>query len=113
MDQRHHGLTVADIDPTDNPDFSKDTLRQDAAEVWAKLFGEEQPPTVLLGHSFGGAIAVWTAKECPMPSLQGLIVIDVVEGTAIGTHSCIKRIGNHIARNLDIRIFSHCPGNPS
>ena len=86
MDQRHHGLTVCDTDPGDSPDFSKDTLRQDAAAVWEAMFGEEKPPTVLLGHSFGGAIAVWTAKECPMPSLQGLIVIDVVEGTAIGMY---------------------------
>jgi protein phosphatase methylesterase 1 len=88
MDQRHHGLTVADTDPGDEPDFSKDTLRRDAAAVWEAMFGDEKPPTVLLGHSFGGAIAVWTAKDFPMPSLEGLIVVDVVEGTAIGVPHC-------------------------
>jgi protein phosphatase methylesterase 1 len=92
MDQRHHGLTTTDEDPGENPDFSKSLLSEDAAALWDTMFGEEKPPTVLMGHSFGGAIAVWTAKECPMPSLQGLIVIDVVEGTAIG--ACFR---DHIA----------------
>lgn len=85
MDQRHHGLTTTDTDPGDSPSFSKETFSEDAAALWDEMFGEEKPPTVLLGHSFGGAIAVWTAKELPFPSLEGLVVIDVVEGTAIGT----------------------------
>lgn len=69
--------------------------------MWEAMFGEEKPPTVLLGHSFGGAIAVWTAKDCSMPSLQGLIVIDVVEGTAIGVYM-VHEHANAIetARNL-------------
>lgn len=98
MDQRHHGLTVADTEPGDTPDFSKSTFHQDAAAVWETMFGEEKPPTVLLGHSFGGAIAVWTAKECPMLSLQGLIVIDVVEGTAIGAqaHLSVCELANNM-----------------
>lgn len=84
MDQRHHGLTTTDVDPGDNLNFSKETFSEDAAALWEEMFGEEKPPTVLVGHSFGGAIAVWTAKELPFPSLEGLVVIDVVEGTAIG-----------------------------
>lgn len=87
MDQRHHGMTTVDVPNTGgccSPDFSKETFSADAAALWEEMFGEEKPPTVLLGHSFGGAIAVWTAKELPFPSLEGLIVIDVVEGTAIG-----------------------------
>lgn len=31
---------------------------QDAIGVWAELYGEEQPPIVLVGHSMGGAVAV-------------------------------------------------------
>lgn len=84
MDQRHHGLTTLDTDPGNSPDFTKETFMADAAALWENMFGQERPPTVLLGHSFGGAIAVWTAKERPFPSLEGLVVIDVVEGTAIG-----------------------------
>eukprot|EP00892_Ulva_mutabilis_P009563 jgi/Ulvmu1/697/UM010_0069.1 len=85
MDQRHHGLTTQDTEPGNPPDFSKETFSADAAALWEEMFGEEEPPTVLLGHSFGGAIAVWTAKETPFRSLEGLIVIDVVEGTAIAS----------------------------
>ncbi len=34
---------------------------QDMAALWHALFGVEQAPTVLVGHSMGGAIAVRTA----------------------------------------------------
>ena len=36
---------------------------QDAAAVWAALYGEEQAPTVLVGHSAGGAVAVRLAAD--------------------------------------------------
>lgn len=40
---------------------------QDATAVWQALYGEERPPTVVLGHSMGGAVAVHAAlsKVCP------------------------------------------------
>lgn len=41
------------------------------------------PPTVLVGHSMGGAIAVHAAALAGIGSLAGVVVIDVVEGTAI------------------------------
>ena len=31
--------------------------------LWQALFGEEQPPTVFVGHSMGGAIATWAASR--------------------------------------------------
>ena len=34
---------------------------QDAVAVWQAVLGEEQPPTVLVGHSMGGAIATRAA----------------------------------------------------
>lgn len=34
---------------------------QDAVAVWEAVLGEEKPPTVLVGHSMGGAIATWAA----------------------------------------------------
>ncbi|GAB4813324.1 hypothetical protein N2152v2_000370 [Parachlorella kessleri] len=43
------------------------------------------PPTVLVGHSMGGAIAVHAAALNAIPSLEGVVVIDVVEGTAISS----------------------------
>ena len=47
------------------------------------LYGSEPPPIILIGHSMGGAIAVHTASAGYIPSLIGLAVIDVVEGTAL------------------------------
>ncbi|KAL4706374.1 hypothetical protein ACJJTC_018473 [Scirpophaga incertulas] len=80
MDIRGHGETKA----KDPDDMSAETLVKDVEQVLQKLFGDEMPPLVLVGHSMGGAIAVRTAH---LPSLQsyiyGLVVIDVVEGTAM------------------------------
>uniref|UniRef100_A0A3P9QBC7 Protein phosphatase methylesterase 1 n=1 Tax=Poecilia reticulata TaxID=8081 RepID=A0A3P9QBC7_POERE len=47
------------------------------------LYGENPPPIMMIGHSMGGAIAVHTASANLVPSLLGLCVIDVVEGTAM------------------------------
>lgn len=42
---------------------------QDVVEVWEAAFGEEQPATMLVGHSMGGAIAVRAAAlQVPPPS---------------------------------------------
>jgi hypothetical protein len=35
---------------------------QDAVAVWEALLGEEKLPTVIVGHSMGGAIATWAAS---------------------------------------------------
>ncbi|PRW60955.1 phosphatase methylesterase 1 [Chlorella sorokiniana] len=47
--------------------------------------GAHPPPTVLVGHSMGGAIAVHAAALGGISSLAGVVVIDVVEGTAIAS----------------------------
>ncbi|XP_026332407.1 protein phosphatase methylesterase 1 [Hyposmocoma kahamanoa] len=80
MDIRGHGETKAK-----NPDdLSAETLVRDVDLVLHKLFPEQMPCLILVGHSMGGAIAVRAAH---LPSLQdyieGLAVIDVVEGTAM------------------------------
>lgn len=41
----------------------------------------EESQIVLVGHSMGGAVAVKAASL--IPNLSGLVVIDVVEGTAM------------------------------
>jgi len=38
---------------------------------------------ILVGHSMGGAIAVSVAKQLPPSRLEGTVLMDVVEGTAI------------------------------
>uniref|UniRef100_A0A8B9JV96 Protein phosphatase methylesterase 1 n=1 Tax=Astyanax mexicanus TaxID=7994 RepID=A0A8B9JV96_ASTMX len=55
----------------------------DIGKVVEALYGENPPPILMIGHSMGGAIAVHTAAANHVPSLLGLCVIDVVEGTAM------------------------------
>ncbi len=56
---------------------------RDVGEVVSTLFPEVQPPTILMGHSMGGAIAVHATFHNFIDSIMALIVIDVVEGTAV------------------------------
>ncbi|RLN79776.1 hypothetical protein BBO99_00005021 [Phytophthora kernoviae] len=50
----------------------------------------ENPQTVIVGHSLGGALAVRVAATSKVPSLVGVMVIDVVEGTALAS---LKHMG--------------------
>ena len=47
------------------------------------MYPEDMPPIYLVGHSMGGAIAVHFAHKMVTPSIIGITVIDVVEGTAM------------------------------
>ncbi|PWA22928.1 hypothetical protein CCH79_00002057, partial [Gambusia affinis] len=79
LDLRAHGDTKVK-----NPeDLSADTMAKDVGKVVEALYGENPPPIMMIGHSMGGAIAVHTASANLVPSLLGLCVIDVVEGTAM------------------------------
>jgi pimeloyl-ACP methyl ester carboxylesterase len=67
------------------------TMMRDIVEIWKALFGSsssssdsERVPTLLVGHSMGGALAVWAAATKEIAGLDGVVVIDVVEGTALG-----------------------------
>lgn len=50
-----------------------------------KLYPNEMPSIVLMGHSLGGAVAVNVASTSETADLPiiGLVVIDVVEGSAM------------------------------
>lgn len=58
-------------------------LCRDVGDVMTTLYETDPPPVILIGHSMGGAIAVHAASANYIPSLIGLAVIDVVEGTAL------------------------------
>ncbi|CAG5053533.1 unnamed protein product [Parnassius apollo] len=80
MDIRGHGETKV----KDPDDLNIDTLVRDVEQVILKLYNEEPPPLILLGHSMGGAIAVRAAHSPVLDNyVQGIAVIDVVEGTAM------------------------------
>lgn len=65
-------------------------MTQDIVAVWQQVFGSssERVPTLLVGHSMGGALAVWAAATKQISGLDGVVVIDVVEGTALGENLC-------------------------
>uniref|UniRef100_A0A8C3AGC7 Protein phosphatase methylesterase 1 n=1 Tax=Cyclopterus lumpus TaxID=8103 RepID=A0A8C3AGC7_CYCLU len=76
-------FTVSDTKVKNPDDLSADTMAKDIGKVVEVLYGENPPPIMVIGHSMGGAIAVHTAAANLIPSLLGLCVIDVVEGTAM------------------------------
>ncbi|KDR16494.1 protein phosphatase methylesterase 1 [Zootermopsis nevadensis] len=79
IDLRGHGDTVT----TNEEDLSAETMARDVGDVVTTLYETDPPPVILIGHSMGGAIAVHAASANYIPSLIGLAVIDVVEGTAL------------------------------
>ncbi|XP_053952650.1 protein phosphatase methylesterase 1 [Anastrepha ludens] len=79
VDLRGHGDTKTEHED----DLSSDTLAQDIGDLVLKLYPEDIPPLYLVGHSMGGAIAVHFAHTAQIPSIIGITVIDIVEGTAM------------------------------
>ncbi|VEL39688.1 unnamed protein product, partial [Protopolystoma xenopodis] len=76
VDMRGHG----DTNCHDENDFSINTLATDVIEIIFAMYPTEAPPIILVGHSMGGAVAVHVASKRIVPSLAGVVVIDVVEG---------------------------------
>lgn len=72
--------------------MSADTLAKDVGEIVGKLYEEvdSPPPILMVGHSMGGAIAVHVSVKGIIPTLIGLAVIDVVEGTAMEALSSMQ-----------------------
>eukprot|EP00088_Acartia_fossae_P035928 TRINITY_DN3706_c0_g1_i1.p1 TRINITY_DN3706_c0_g1~~TRINITY_DN3706_c0_g1_i1.p1 ORF type:complete len:419 (+),score=81.65 TRINITY_DN3706_c0_g1_i1:34-1290(+) len=76
IDLRGHGESVGGSE-----DMSLDALSKDVRCVADQLIQSMGLKSlVLVGHSLGGAVAVSVAKE---GGIAGLVVIDVVEGTAL------------------------------
>ncbi|KAG0723613.1 Protein phosphatase methylesterase 1 [Chionoecetes opilio] len=86
IDQRGHGNTTT----ADDGDLSATTLASDIGRVVETMYGAQQPPCVLIGHSMGGSVAVHAAHYQHVAGIAGLIVIDVVEGTAMDALSSMQ-----------------------
>ncbi|KAA8528022.1 hypothetical protein F0562_035109 [Nyssa sinensis] len=88
MDLRGHGKSS-----TENElDLSIETLCNDVLAVLKAMYGDSPPAIVLVGHSMGGSVAVHVAAKKVLPSLAGLVVVDVVEGTAMASLIHMKKI---------------------
>lgn len=83
MDHVGHGDSAADP----SRDFSLRRLVSDAKCVLDNILeGDgcvDRARVVVVGHSLGGAIAVHLASALPKSQLAALVVIDVVEGSAM------------------------------
>ncbi|KAH7731915.1 protein phosphatase methylesterase 1 [Aphelenchoides avenae] len=89
-DLRGHGESRS------NPDEDLSTERQvrDIAEIYNAVYASaaKPPPTFIVGHSMGGALAVHVVHENLIPNVQVLAVIDVVEGSALASLSVMTNI---------------------
>ncbi|XP_065313210.1 protein phosphatase methylesterase 1-like isoform X4 [Gordionus sp. m RMFG-2023] len=82
MDLRGHGETQT----MDDLDLSIETLTKDVLGVLTYLFSATNTNIILVGHSMGGGVAAHVAEEGVSQSIdfiKGIILVDVVEGTAI------------------------------
>ncbi|KAL1131916.1 hypothetical protein AAG570_011527, partial [Ranatra chinensis] len=87
IDLRGHGDTVT----TDDTDLSIDVLASDVVKVINSVYSEPTP-VILIGHSMGGSVAVHASHSDDLSSLVGIVVIDVVEGTALGALASMQSI---------------------
>eukprot|EP01113_Clastostelium_recurvatum_P032321 TRINITY_DN4137_c0_g1_i2.p1 TRINITY_DN4137_c0_g1~~TRINITY_DN4137_c0_g1_i2.p1 ORF type:complete len:368 (+),score=52.61 TRINITY_DN4137_c0_g1_i2:27-1130(+) len=89
-DCRGHGDTKTD----DDFDLSASTLVADALQLLEVMYppGDTSPPVIIVGHSMGGAIAGKLSATGKVNNQVGLIVIDVVEGTAMAALSSMHSI---------------------
>ncbi|KAJ9167298.1 hypothetical protein P3X46_021962 [Hevea brasiliensis] len=88
IDLRGHGKTSTENDL----DLSIETMSTDVLAVLKEMYGDSPPAIVLVGHSMGGSVAVHVSAKKALCSLAGLVVVDVVEGTAMASLVHMQKI---------------------
>eukprot|EP00916_Digyalum_oweni_P009052 GHVL01015250.1.p1 GENE.GHVL01015250.1~~GHVL01015250.1.p1 ORF type:complete len:331 (+),score=57.94 GHVL01015250.1:27-1019(+) len=118
FDSRGHGNTECAVD-----DYSATQLTNDGINIINFIFqkientnpcpieeNQEIGPKkdrpkghniIICGHSMGGAIAARVAASKKIPNLKGVIVLDVVEGTAMQALPFMRGIISNIPKSFD------------
>jgi len=88
LDLRGHGDTHTD----DDSDLSMETLTRDTIALIRALSADAPSSSIILvGHSLGGSLAVHVAISGQIRELCGLVVVDVVEGTAMASLNYMEK----------------------
>ncbi|KAL1927496.1 hypothetical protein VTP01DRAFT_3733 [Rhizomucor pusillus] len=88
IDARGHG----DTHTSDETDFSLNRLSDDLVNVVQELYGDEKRDLILVGHSMGGSVVVDVAQRKRLVNIQGVAVLDVVEGSAMDALASMTKI---------------------
>lgn len=86
FDARGHGKTIAD----DESHLSLEQLGQDLIAIIQALW-DTPPELFLVGHSMGGAVVAHVGS-LNMLSIQGVAVLDVVEGSAMDALASMEHV---------------------
>jgi protein phosphatase methylesterase 1 len=91
VDLRGHGSTVTENDS----DLSVLTIQNDLISI-LKHFNDSKTQFFVIGHSFGGAMAIHTTfhiqRNVTEIHIGGIIVLDVVEGTAMQSLTHMREV---------------------
>ncbi|KAG2185941.1 hypothetical protein INT43_002379 [Umbelopsis isabellina] len=90
-DCRDHGSTKT----LNDLDLSLATMSDDLCKLIEHIYGEQKPDIILVGHSMGGAVIVDAANQRRIPNLLGVVVLDVVEGSALEALSSMSAFLNN------------------
>nr|TKW04541.1 hypothetical protein SEVIR_7G117100v2 [Setaria viridis] len=96
MDLRGHGKSTTSNDL----DLSIETLTNDVIAVIRTMYGDSSPAIILVGHSMGGSVAVHVAARKEIRNVHGLVVVDVVEGTAMASLVHMQKILSNRAQHF-------------
>ncbi|KAJ2813550.1 Protein phosphatase methylesterase 1 [Coemansia furcata] len=84
-DARDHGNTTG----ASQEDLSLERMVDDFVGVIQNIFPNNSRDLILVGHSMGGAVVAHAAASRRLGSVTGLILIDIVEGSAMDSLSSI------------------------
>ncbi|KAJ2889045.1 Protein phosphatase methylesterase 1 [Coemansia asiatica] len=86
-DARGHGSTTGD----NQDNLGLQRLVEDYIDIAKSMLGDQTRDIILVGHSMGGAVMAHVAATKKLRRILGLILIDIVEGSAMDSLSAIPR----------------------